>query len=263
MTPGTILALVAASVGGGLMNAMAGGGTILTFPTLLFLGLPSVSANATSTVGLLPGAAASMFGYRREVNEHRDWLRTLFLPSLLGGAVGSILLLRTPDKIFANLAPLLILFATALFMVQGFVARRAAAAKGEGDAEGDRFLTPGRWAVAALCQFGVAIYGGYFGAGIGILMLAVLGFLGLSNIHAMNGLKNFFGFCINGVAAAYFIARGAVVWPAALVLVAGSIAGGYGGARFARRIGQQKARVAVVIIGLFIAALLFWKQLRS
>lgn len=239
------------------MNAMAGGGTILTFPSLIFLGLPAIAANATSTVALLPGAAASLFGYREEVREHRQWLKTLFLPSLAGGAIGSFLLLRTPEKTFEILAPLLILFATVLFMVQGLVSRRKSVGKSL-----DESPTTGRWALAWLLQLAVAVYGGYFGAGIGILMLALLGFLGMSNIHAANGLKNFFGFCINAVAAGYFIAKGAVVWPVALVTIAGATLGGYGGARFARRIGKEKARAAVVVIGLLVTAILLWQRMR-
>jgi uncharacterized membrane protein YfcA len=252
-----VLLLVAASFGAGVMNAMAGGGTILTFPSLIFLGLPAIAANATSTVALLPGALASLFGYRQEVREHRHWLKTLFLPSLVGGAIGSVLLLRTPEKTFELLAPILILFATILFMVQGLVSRWTSAGKSLEDSP-----STGRWALAWLLQLGVAVYGGYFGAGIGILMLALLGFLGMSNIHAANGLKNFFGFCINAVAAGYFITKGAVVWPAALVTVAGATLGGYGGARFARRIGKEKARAAVVIIGLLVTAILFWQRTR-
>jgi uncharacterized protein len=258
MTPLAILALVAASFGAGVMNAMAGGGTILTFPTLVFLGLPAVTANATSSVALLPGAAASLFGFRREVREHRAWLKTLFLPSLVGGAIGSVLLLRTPEKVFASLAPVLLLFATVLFMIQGAVSRRLSAQPGT-DPE---HLSRRRWVTASLLQFGVALYGGYFGAGIGILMLALLGFLGLQDIHGMNGLKNFFNLCINCVAAVYFIYRGAVVWPAALVIVAGATVGGYAGARFARRIGREKARAAVIVIGLLVTAILFWQQMR-
>ncbi len=237
------------------MNAMAGGGTILTFPSLIFLGLPAIAANATSTVALLPGAAASLFGYREEVREHRHWLKTLFLPSLAGGAIGSFLLLRTPEKTFELLAPLLILFATTLFMVQGLVSRRTSPGKSLNESPGT-----GRWALAWILQLAVAIYGGYFGAGIGILMLALLGFLGMSNIHAANGLKNFFGFCINAVAAGYFIAKGAVVWPVALVTIVGATLGGYSGARFARRIGKEKARAAVVVIGLLVTAILFWQR---
>jgi uncharacterized protein len=262
MAATSILILVAASFAAGAMNAMAGGGSILTFPTLVFLGEPAIIANATSTVGLLPGSASSMFGFRREVSTHRKWLTTLVVPSLAGGALGSVLLLRTPERLFAHLAPVLILFATTLFMVQGVLARRAKAAR---PAEGDSHtadLSPRRRVVASICQFGVAVYGGYFGAGIGILMLALLGFLGLADIHARNGVKNFFNLCINSVAAGYFILRGAVHWPAALVIVVGATAGGYGGARFSRSIGQQRARAAVVVIGLLVTAILFWQQAR-
>ena len=257
MTAGQIAALLASSAGAGAMNAMAGGGTILTFPTLLLLGVPAITANATSTVALLPGAGASMWAYRREVAEHRRWLSRLLVPSLAGGALGSVLLLHTPEKSFEKLVPFLILFATLLFWVQGALAKLKPAAR-----LGER---PAMKTIAAvsLFQFGVAVYGGYFGAGIGILMLAALGFLGLSDIHAMNGLKNFFGMCINVVAAGYFIARGAVAWPEALLMTAGAVAGGYGGARFARGIGRDKARVAVVVIGLFITALLVLRRMLS
>ena len=252
MTPLLVAALVASSFGGGVMNAMAGGGTILTYPTLLFLGESSITANATSTVALWPGGAASMYGYRREVAENRAWLKTLFVPSLLGGALGAVLLLKTPSKTFEHLAPFLILFATVLFMLQGIVSRLTAA-----EPAGER--SRGRMTAAVLFQFGVSVYGGYFGAGIGILMLAVLGFLGMSDIHAANGLKNFFALCINGLAAGYFIIRGAVHWPAALVMILGAVAGGYAGARFARSIGKEKARAAVVVIGLAVAVVLLFR----
>ncbi len=261
MTPLEALGLAAAAMGAGVMNALAGGGTILTYPALLLAGESAIAANATSTVALLPGALASLFGYRHEVARHQGWLKTLLVPSLVGGAAGSALLLRTPEQAFAALAPWLILFATVLFMLQGAVQRDAAGAQ-----------TPppsaSRWAVATLAQLAVAVYGGYFGAGIGILMLAVLGFLGLRDIHAMNGLKNFFGVCINAVAAGYFVWRGAVNVAAAAVMIAGAIAGGYAGARFARRIGQSRARAAVVAIGLLTTALLLvqrwgpWPPLR-
>jgi len=253
MTVGEIAALLASSAGAGVMNAMAGGGTLLTFPTLIFLGESAITANATSTVALWPGAAASMYGYRKEVAAYRDWLKVLFFPSLLGGVLGAVLLLETPVPIFARLAPFLVLFATLLFLLQGAV-RRSPGTPGHGA------KTPSRLAVASLFQFGIAVYGGYFGAGIGILMLAVLGFLGLCDIHAANGVKNFFGLCINGFAAAYFIARGAVLWPAALVMIVGAIAGGYAGARFARRIGQKKVRAAVVVIGFLITGILLYQQ---
>jgi uncharacterized membrane protein YfcA len=255
VTGGEVAALLASAAGAGAMNAMAGGGTILTFPTLLLLGEPAITANATSTVALLPGSAAGLYGYRREMEGHRGWLARLFLPSLLGGALGAFLLLATPERIFAGLAPYLVLFATLLFAVSGPISRWTSPAPGD-DA-------PAHFAAAWLFQLAVGVYGGYFGAGVGILMLAVLGFLGLSDIHAANGVKNFLTLTINGVAALYFVLRGAVVWPAALVLMAGAVAGGYAGARLARSIGREKSRAAVVVIGAAVAVLLFLSRGRG
>lgn len=253
------LALIAASIIAGAMNSMAGGGTLVTFPTLLFLGTPAIAANATSAVGLLPGAIASFVGYRREVASHRRWLRSLLLPSLLGGAAGSVLLLATPEATFSHLAPFLVLFATILFGIQGLLRRRARR-RGAGPTVGPPSPKSTRLLVAAFCQLGVATYGGYFGAGIGILMLAVLGFMGLTDIHAMNGLKTFFGAAINSVAVAYFIFRGAVLWPLALVMILGAVIGGYGGAQLARRIGARRVRYVVIAIGLIASAVLAWRE---
>src|SRR5690606_24521532 len=165
-------------------------------------------------------------------------------------AAGSALLLATPEKLFARLAPYLVWFATALFALQTLRAARRGAAPPPELGGGRRFA--GAW----IAQFGVAVYGGYFGAGIGILMLVVLGHLGLSNIHAMNGLKNFFGICINLVAAVVFVAGGLVEPVAALVLAVGAIAGGWFGAHFGRWIGAQGARIAVILIGTLVGALL-------
>lgn len=265
MSPGEAAILFAAATAAGGMNALAGGGTILTFPVLLLLGESAITANATSTVALLPGAAASLFGYRREVATHRKWLSTLFVPSLVGGAAGSMLLLLTPEKIFARLAPLLILFATLLFFLQSLARFRGRfttphTAGRDGGAAGEPTQLGRTLAAAWFAQLAVAIYGGYFGAGIGILMLVVLGSLGLENIHAMNGLKNFFGMCINGVAAAIFILSGRVDWPAALVMLAGAVLGGFAGANLGRYIGQAKARGAVIVIGVVLAILLWWQQ---
>jgi len=251
VTTTTLALLLGSALVAGIMNALAGGGTILTFPALLLAGVPAIQANATSTVALVPGALSSLAGYRREVSTHREWFRRLIVPSLLGGAVGSVALLLTPEKTFARLAPFLVLFATLLFMLQIVWSRGRPAAS-----SGPR----ASWGLAAVAQFFVAIYGGYFGAGVGILMLVILGFLGLEDIHAMNGLKNFFGICINGVASAWFILHGVVIWPLALLMMAGAIAGGWVGALFARRIGKEKARFAVVAIGLGITVVLFLQQ---
>lgn len=268
MSPGEAAVLFAAATAAGGMNALAGGGTILTFPVLLLLGESAITANATSTVALLPGAAASLFGYRREVATHRKWLSTLFVPSLVGGAAGSLLLLVTPERIFARLAPALILFATLLFFLQSlsrfrgrFTTPHPAGTVGAGaGVPGTDSAAVRSLAVAWFAQLAVAIYGGYFGAGIGILMLVVLGSLGLENIHAMNGLKNFFGMCINGVAATIFIVSGRVDWPAALVMLAGAVLGGFAGANLGRYIGQSKARGAVIVIGVVLAVILWWQQ---
>src|SRR5436305_502524 len=149
-SPAHVAALVASAVGAGAMNAMAGGGTILTFPTLIFLGMPAIAANATSTVALLPGAAASLAGFRDDVLRYKAWLKTLFLPSLLGGIAGSVLLLRTPEKTFAHLAPVLILLATVLFMARGALARRfMPAGEGAGEPDPSR-LSRRRWLAATL-----------------------------------------------------------------------------------------------------------------
>jgi uncharacterized membrane protein YfcA len=224
--------------------------------------MPAIMANATSTVALLPGAAASMAGFKEDVLRYKGWLKTLFLPSLIGGVIGSMLLLVTPEKLFAHLAPALILLATILFMARSALARRFLPQDESGGDPDPSRLSRGRWLTATLLQLAVAVYGGYFGAGIGILILALLGFLGLTNIHAMNGLKNFFNLCINFVAAGYFILRGAVSWPEALILAVGAVIGGYGGARFSKRIGQDKARTAVIVIGFLVTAILAWQQLR-
>lgn len=252
MRPLDFAALVAAGAGAGVMNALAGGGTLLTFPTLVLLGVPAKIANATSTVALVPGALASFAGYWPEARSHRRWLTTLLWPSLVGGAAGSLLLLATPEKLFSRLAPALVLFATLLFAWQS---RRRAPAGVADDAPPDPAMRGSR-GLAVAAQFGVAVYGGYFGAGIGILMLVVLGQLGLTNIHAMNGLKNFFGICINLVAAAVFVAGGLVEPLTALVLAVGAVAGGWFGAHFGRWIGAQGARLAVIAIGTLVGTLL-------
>ncbi|HEX9800974.1 MAG TPA: sulfite exporter TauE/SafE family protein [Thermoanaerobaculia bacterium] len=250
-----LAALVAAGAGAGVMNALAGGGTLLSFPVLVLLGVPAKIANATSTVALVPGALSSFAGYWPEVRSHRKWLAVLLVPSLVGGALGSLLLLLTPERAFARLAPWLVLFATALFAWQS---RRGSAG---GDDEPPDPAVRGSRGLAVLAQLGVALYGGYFGAGIGILMLAILAALGLSNIHAMNGLKNFFGSCINGVAAAIFLASGTVDWRSGLPLLVGAVAGGYAGARFGRRIGRDRARRAVILVGLLVTVILLTQQI--
>lgn len=261
MEPLHAAALVGAGAVAGAMNALAGGGTLVTFPALMLAGIPAKIANATSTVALVPGSAASFAGYWGELRSHRRWMTTLLLPSLLGGAAGSLLLLATPERVFFELAPALVLFATVLFALQGR-RRPPTDDAAAGTPSGAPPAAAGRpRALAALAQTGVAVYGGYFGAGIGILMLAILSALGLRNIHAMNGLKNLFGTAINAVAAAIFVASGSVHWPSALLILAGAVPGGFAGAKFGQRIGQQSTRRLVVAIGLLVTLILLAQRL--
>jgi uncharacterized membrane protein YfcA len=269
VAPGASLSLVslatiaAVSAVGSAANAVAGGGTLLTFPALVALGVPPVSANATSTVALWPGSLSSMLGYRRELRGARAWAVRFAMPSIAGGVVGAALLMSTSEKRFAAIVPWLVLGATGLFAAQKpvmrWLARRATGpARVAADADG-RLLPPTLGLIAA--QFLVAVYGGYFGAGAGIVMLAALGFMGLTNIHQMNGLKNWGGVCFNGVAALLFVFSGLVNWPIALAMAAGSTAGGYATAGIARRAPQAVIRGIVTAIGVGASGWLFVRVL--
>lgn len=244
-----------AAFAAGMINSVAGGGTLLTFPTLVWLGLPPIIANATSTVATWPGGLGAMWGYRRELGRTPLRLLALIVPSLIGGIGGALLLRSTPQSAFKALVPYLILFATLLFMVQEPVQRVLKARGGE-----KSHATTSWLAGAMVFQLFVALYGGYFGAGIGILMLAALSIMGLEDIHQMNGLKMFFALCINGVAAVYFIHAGMVFWPDVILMAAGAILGGYGGAGLARKMGRRFVRGAVIFIGFAMALSLFVKR---
>lgn len=238
----------------GAINSVAGGGTLISFPALIWLGLNSVTANATSTVAIWPGTVGSSWGYRRELRAAEPRFRVLIIPSLIGGLAGALLLRWTPASTFDRMVPFLILFATLLFMAQETVQRLLKTAEA-----GRR--SSARWLIGALLfQLGVGIYGGYFGAGIGILMLAALSILGLKDIHEMNSLKVVFGGSINGIAAAYFIWAGMVYWPDVVIMAIGAIAGGYGGAGMARRLGRTTVRRIVIAIGFGMAVSLFIKH---
>ena len=246
MTPVELgLILIAAAVGGAV-NSIAGGGTLITFPAIVALGVPPLFANATSTVALWPAAVGSMWGYRQYLAGVRPWVIRFAVPSLLGGALGAWLLLHTSSRAFDRIVPFLVLGATGLFLLQETLVKGRQPATG---APVDDVPEHPRWWFLA-AQFLVGVYGGYFGAGIGILMLAVLGFMGFVNIHTMNGLKNWGGLLMNAVAAIMFSASGIVDWPVALAMAAGGIVGGYGGARLAQRVGQAPVRKAITIIGI-------------
>jgi uncharacterized membrane protein YfcA len=246
------LLLVAAATAGAV-NAVAGGGTLITFPALIWLGMPSITANATSTVGLVPGALSGTWGYRREVRESAQWLAWLLPSSILGGLAGALFLVKTPPALFDRLAPLLVLGATALFMLQERISRRVAAQASEPGAA--------HRIVVAIVQLVIAVYGGYFGAGMGIMSLAALGLLHLGSIHRMNGLKTFTGGTVNGVASVMFIGQGMVRWPEAVTMAVGSVLGGYLAADGARRLGQRTVRRMVVAVGLTATVILAAQRL--
>lgn len=252
-----LTAVVLISAAAGAVNSIAGGGTLLTFPALVGLGITPLVANATSTVALWPGSIASMVGYRSELSGAMRWAIGYAVPSLMGGGVGAWLLLRTPASRFDAIVPWLVLGATALFILQPRIvraiqSRRAAAVAGvEGAATGDQtangtFPGPG----VLLLQFFVGVYAGYFGAGAGIIMLAALGLIGLTNIHRMNGLKNWGGLCANAVAAATFAFSSLVSWPIALAMAVGSVSGGYLASQGVQKVDQKHVRMIVIVIGL-------------
>jgi uncharacterized membrane protein YfcA len=233
------------------INSVAGGGTLVSFPVLLWLGLPPIVANATSTVGIWPGSLGSVWGFRREFRRTRPVLRWLVLPSVAGGAAGALLLRGTSSAAFERLVPFLILFATVAFTLQAR-AQAWVRARTAGVHPG------GRWLAAAIAaQLAVGIYGGYFGAGMSILMLATLGLLGMTDILEMNALTSFFALWINGIAIAVFLAAGLVDLRVALVMAAGALLGGYGAAGIARRVGRVAVRRFVVAVGFTMTVLLF------
>jgi uncharacterized membrane protein YfcA len=250
-----LVLLLAAAFVAGVINSIAGGGTLLSFPALVWIGVPSVIANATNTVALWPGSFAGVVGFRRDLAAVPRWMLLLTIPSLAGGAAGAVILLHTSSRTFSSLVPFLILGATLLLASQELITSRLRRFFAARDDAG-----PGWIAFAVAFQFAVGVYGGYFGAGIGILMLAALGLLGMRDLHQMNGLKNLLAICINGIAAIYFIASKAVVWHDALWMAAASIAGGFVGARLAHRLGRRFVRGAVVAIGIVMTIALFAKQ---
>jgi uncharacterized protein len=249
----------------GMMNSVAGGGTLVTFPALIWIGIDPKAANVTSTIALWPGSLGGMLGFRRELSGSRRWMLLLAPSSIIGGLVGAVLLLRTPSRVFASIVPYLILFATILFAAQEpltrWIRRKSQETTDAETANAGSRENPSRawWIGAAIFQFFTAVYGGYFGAGIGIVMLAVLGLLGLTDIHQMNGLKNFFAVCINVIASAYFMLRGEVIWTAALIMIVGAIAGGYGGAGLAHKLGRRFVRRTVIAIGLIMTVSLLFR----
>ena len=264
------IVLFIAAMLGGLLNSVAGGGSFISFPALIFTGVPSINANTTSTVALWPGSVASTGAYRKELAaQNRVIMLALSAPSLVGGVFGAILLLNTPPATFTRLIPYLLLLATLLFTFGNPIMTRLRARKLDVDvaasgnpspsndplpsrASGEANIARPSWLTLsgiALLQLIIATYGGYFGGGIGILMLATLGLMGMQNIHEMNGLKTFLTSVINGVAVIAFAIARKVFWPQAILMIVGAIVGGYAGAYYARQLDQRLVRGFVILVG--------------
>jgi uncharacterized protein len=246
--------LCLSALAAGVVNALAGGGTLLTFPALLTVISP-VAANVTSTLALVPASIAGAWGYRRQLHSARRWLVLLTIPSLLGGLAGALLITQLPENIFKGLVPWLVLLAAVLFLLQPAISKLFRRDSKKRIPPTATILT-----LVVVGQFFVAVYGGYFGAGIGILMLSSLAFLDLADIHEMNALKSWLAFCINGISAVLFAVDGQVVWNYAFVMAIAAMAGGYLGARLALRIKPVYVRWVVIVVGFGLAAYFFWKQ---
>jgi len=245
--------LFIAAIVAGAINSVAGGGSLISFPSLLGFGVASIPANATNTAALWPGSLSSAIAYSKDTKIYRDLLFPLVIPSIIGGLLGALALVVTPPALFDEIVPFLVLFATLLFAFRDQINRLFNLGGGE-----ERVTALGRvWGF--LFQLFVATYGGYFGAGIGILMLGSLSVMGLHDIHRMNGLKTILGTIINIIAFIFFAIKGLVVWNLAVLMAIGAIIGGYGGARLAKRVNPNYIRAFVILVGLVVSVWLFVK----
>ncbi len=253
LTLQVIIFLFVAAALGGALNSVAGGGSFIAFPALLFTGVPPIQANATNTIALWTGAVASGGVYRSRLDVPRRVMIPLLTASLVGGLTGAILLLNTPAQTFMRVLPWLTLGATLLF---SFGRKLAGVRKSVLEHE----TTGAALAGATLFQLFVGVYGGYFGGGMGIVMLAMLATLGMTDIHAMNALKSVMGTVINGVAVVTFVVAGAVYWKQGMVMILGGTVGGYLGAHYAMKLPQAWVRAFVVLVGSGMTVYFFWKS---
>jgi uncharacterized membrane protein YfcA len=238
----------------GTLNAVAGGGSFISFPALLMIGMPAVQANATNTVALWPGLAASAGAYLKRLNVPRRLLILLLSTSVVGGWVGALLLLKTPQRTFLHLIPWLLLGGTTLF---AFGNKFRAFAGKTAVVDDLRVASWRAVTVVSILQLLVATYGGYFGAGIGFMMLGMLAALGMRDIHAMGAIRTLLAAVINAAAVLTFILAGAVLWRQCMVMVAGALLGGWFGAHYAQKADPGKVRLAVIAIGVVMSAYYF------
>lgn len=237
---------------GGALNAVAGGGSFIGLPALMFTGVSPIAANATNTVALWVGVTASSGAYRKHLDISRRVMIPLTVTSIIGGLAGAFLLLHTPAQTFLRVLPWLMLGATLLFAIGPRLYRGT----GSGVA---RDASTAALTFAAAFELVVAIYGGYFGGGVGIMNLAMLAAIGMTDIHAMNALKAVLGGIINGVAVVTFVLKGAVVWKPGVVMILGAVVGGYFGAHYAQKLPQSWIRAFVIVVGTAMTIYFFWK----
>ncbi len=242
---GAAVAILSAGFAAGGINTIVGSGSLITFPTLLALGYSPVVANVSNTIGLVPGSVSGAIGYRRELERQRQRITKLGIASATGGLIGAVLLLLLPGSVFRTVVPVLILLACALVIVQPRLARRLAARPGPSRPDGGPVLLMG--------IVGTGIYGGYFGAAQGVILIALLGISIDDSLQRLNGAKNVLAAIVNGVAAVVFMAVGDVAWGAAALLAVGAVAGGQVGARVGRRIPAPLLRVVIVVVGATVA----------
>ncbi|MGA3349597.1 MAG: sulfite exporter TauE/SafE family protein [Candidatus Sulfotelmatobacter sp.] len=248
-----ILLLLAAAIAGAL-NALAGGGSFISFPALLFTGVSAVLANATNTVALWPGLAASAIAYLKRLTAPWRVLLPLLGTSIAGGWAGALLLLKTPQHTFLRLVPWLLLSGTLLFAFGNSL--RALAGK-TAVMDDLRYISFKAIVVSSFVELLLAVYGGYFGAGIGFVILAMLAMMGMRDIHAMGAIRTLLAVAVNAAAVVTFIVAGAVLWPQCVVMIAGSLAGGWFGAHYAQKADPRKVRGLVIGIGLIMSAYFF------
>jgi uncharacterized membrane protein YfcA len=234
--------LFVAGVLGGALNAVAGGGSFVAFPALLFTGVPPIPANATNALALWTGVSASGGAYRNRLDVPRRVMTPLLTASFIGGLAGAVLLLITPPHTFMRVLPWLMLSATLLFIFGKQLAGGRPSSVGHE-------ATAAAIVAASVFELAVAVYGGYFGGGVGIVNLAMLAAVGMTDIHAMNALKSVLAMAINGIAVAVFVVKRAIYWPQALVMIAGAVVGGYFGAHYAQRLPQAWIRWFVILVG--------------
>jgi len=239
----------------GAINAVAGGGSFISFPALLFSGVAPIPANATNTLALWVGTSASGSAYKNRVKLPQRMMLPLIFASIVGGLLGALLLIRTPSQTFLHLLPWLLLGATLLFAFGRHITQRIAVniTHDTGSAA---------IVIASIFELAVAVYGGYFGGGIGIMNLALLAALGMTDIHAMNFLKVVLGSIINGVATVTFVLTKAIVWPQAIIMTAGALIGGYASAHYAQKLPQIWVRRFVIFSGVAMTAYFFYRAYR-